>query len=147
MKIAVTKRIEFDAAHRLFGYGGKCQNLHGHRYVAEIAISGTQNDLRDEGMILDFSFMDLLFKTWIDDHWDHATLLHSKDPILQTLITYDLKVFPFDSNPTAEVMAVFLFGLATSKLRSNLVPEWKDLLSVDRVRIYETPNSYADAES
>ncbi len=50
--ITVTRCFEFEAAHKLDNYLGKCANIHGHSYKLEISISGT---VLPDGMVLDFS--------------------------------------------------------------------------------------------
>jgi len=42
---------EFDAAHSLPGYQGKCANLHGHTYQVEIVVEG---DVGVDGFVMDF---------------------------------------------------------------------------------------------
>ena len=42
---------EFDAAHSLPGYQGKCANLHGHTYQVEIVVEG---DVGEDGFVMDF---------------------------------------------------------------------------------------------
>ena len=37
--ITCTRRIEFDAAHRVMGHEGKCKHLHGHRYALEARVA------------------------------------------------------------------------------------------------------------
>ena len=50
--IEITRRLEFDAGHRVLGHEGKCKNLHGHRYSAEITV--TAPDLDGLGRVIDF---------------------------------------------------------------------------------------------
>ena len=138
----VAKSLEFDAAHRLLNYKGKCATLHGHRYrvVVELESSG----LDELGMVLDFTEVKNTIGRWIDEHWDHATLLSSEDPLCAAL-QEDAKQFGssvkepflFPGNPTAEVMAGYLL----TKTRS-LLSEFN--VRVRSVRVYETPTSYAE---
>ena len=51
MKLVI--KHHFDAAHYLLGYKGKCANLHGHRWVVEITITGDKNE--ETGMLVDFA--------------------------------------------------------------------------------------------
>ena len=32
MRVRITKEFDFEAAHALDGYAGKCQDIHGHNY-------------------------------------------------------------------------------------------------------------------
>ena len=54
----ITTRLEFDAGHRIPNHKSQCRNLHGHRYVLEITLSGdiiTQKEVSEDGMVMDFS--------------------------------------------------------------------------------------------
>jgi 6-pyruvoyltetrahydropterin/6-carboxytetrahydropterin synthase len=42
---------EFDAAHSLPGYQGKCARLHGHTYQVEMVVEG---DVGENGFVIDF---------------------------------------------------------------------------------------------
>jgi len=55
--IDITRRLEFDAGHRIPHHGGQCKHLHGHRYVIEVTLRGAVQEKHgdaDEGMVLDF---------------------------------------------------------------------------------------------
>ena len=39
-KIRITKKFRFEAAHALYGYDGKCKNIHGHNYNLFVTIIG-----------------------------------------------------------------------------------------------------------
>ncbi|MDR1661543.1 MAG: 6-carboxytetrahydropterin synthase, partial [Azoarcus sp.] len=54
----ITRRIEFDAGHRIPDHVGQCRNLHGHRYALEISFGGDIIDAPGcavNGMVMDFS--------------------------------------------------------------------------------------------
>ena len=63
MNISLMRQISFCAGHRLLGHEGKCANLHGHNYVAEIYVSGAEFD--SLGRVVDFAVINRLFKGWI----------------------------------------------------------------------------------
>lgn len=130
-------RIEiiFDAGHRLFKYKGKCEVPHGHTFKVELMIkSGTLDQL---GFVVDFVQLRKDIGNWVDENWDHAFLVNSQDHELLhafSLLT-EKKLFVFDDcNPTAEVMAKYLFDNAR-KTYGNLV---------SKVRVWESPNQYAE---
>lgn len=136
--ITTIRRIEFDAAHRVYGHEGKCQHLHGHRYAAEVTVRAEHLD--EVGRVIDFSVVKELVGGWVDRHWDHNILLNPDDPLAPILTARSDNRDPFfmpEGNPTAECMAVYLWTIAQSLLSSNG-------LRVTRVRIYETPNCFAD---
>lgn len=144
MNTTCTRKLEFDAAHRVLGHGGKCKNLHGHRYVAEV--SATASNLNDLDMVIDFSVLKSVVGGWVDQYWDHNIILNSKDPLLMCgpeafsggsegcKVPF---VMPEGLNPTAETLAQFLFDKATELLKDEGV-------AVTHIRLYETPNCWAD---
>ena len=57
MKIRITKTFDFEAAHALDGYEGKCKDIHGHSYHLETTFIGSpkeDNNQPDCGMVVDF---------------------------------------------------------------------------------------------
>lgn len=84
--IFATRKIELDAGHRVTNHHSKCRNIHGHRYVVEMAITGTlQSHGSQQGMILDFGFMKDALMTLVHEPCDHALILWSGDPLLKSL--------------------------------------------------------------
>ena len=56
-KIEITRRLEFDAGHRIPHHDGHCKHVHGHRYVLEVTLMGnvlSHQGHGDDGMVLDF---------------------------------------------------------------------------------------------
>ena len=54
----ITRRLEFDAGHRIPNHQSQCRHLHGHRYALEITLGGGVIDAAgrpDDGMVMDFS--------------------------------------------------------------------------------------------
>jgi 6-pyruvoyltetrahydropterin/6-carboxytetrahydropterin synthase len=141
--VTVTRRFEFDAAHRVLGHQGQCASLHGHRYVAEVTVSSPRLD--DLGMVVDFGVVKEKVGEWIDEYWDHNFIAHHEDPLVRDVLPVPYRVnnpqkFPFVmpaelGNPTAENMARHLFLVVTNRLSG---------FRVERVRLYETPNCWAD---
>lgn len=131
----VTRKIEFDAGHRLVGHESKCRNLHGHRYVAEIEVGA--EDLDEVGRVIDFGVVKQLVGGWVDEHWDHGMLINVEDKELVELCRKSgWKHYVMCSEPTAENLVVDLFARAVREL-----PLYVKVLSV---RLYETPNCWAD---
>ena len=54
--ISITRKIEFDAAHRVMEHEHKCKNMHGHRYVLEVEVE-MKNKLDDLGRVIDFGLL------------------------------------------------------------------------------------------
>ena len=60
-KIEITRRLEFDAGHRIPHHDGHCKHVHGHRYVIEVTLMGnvlSHQGHGDDGMVLDFGDID-----------------------------------------------------------------------------------------
>lgn len=139
-----TRILEFDAAHRVLRHESKCRTLHGHRYKVEITCSAP--DLDTVGRVVDFGVIKALVGGWIDKYWDHTTLVNDEDMSLiewcgqDALSGHNRHPYIFPGNPTAENIASYLLDVAQDLFRNSGSP-----LVVSQVRVWETPNCYADA--
>uniref|UniRef100_UPI000666AF60 6-carboxytetrahydropterin synthase n=2 Tax=Burkholderia cepacia complex TaxID=87882 RepID=UPI000666AF60 len=73
----ITRKLEFDAGHRIPDHRSQCRNLHGHRYVLEITLRGDLVDTEgapDRGMVMDFADVKALAMEHLVSKWDHAFL-------------------------------------------------------------------------
>jgi 6-pyruvoyltetrahydropterin/6-carboxytetrahydropterin synthase len=138
--ITCTRRLEFDAAHRVMQHESKCRHLHGHRYVIEATFHAADG-LDALGRVIDFGIIKQVLGAWVDTYWDHNTILHEADrPLGEKVSEYtDQKVYYMSQNPTAENMARYLLEQICPKLFAGTGVECK------QIRLYETPNCYADA--
>jgi 6-pyruvoyltetrahydropterin/6-carboxytetrahydropterin synthase len=68
----VTVRQHFDAAHYLRDYGGRCENLHGHRY--EVAVTLASRELDGTGLAYDFTRLKRVLKERFLERYDHVCL-------------------------------------------------------------------------
>lgn len=152
--ISITRQFGFDAGHRVLRHESKCATLHGHRYTAEVTVESPELDAL--GRVIDFSVLKSIVGQWIDDNWDHTMILHENDP-LSLALRSPRNVVPFafgtriadilgprpayiltgKRNPTAENLAEELAIVATALLAPHN-------LTVTQVRLWETPNCYAD---
>jgi len=144
----ITTRLEFDAGHRIPSHKSQCKNLHGHRYAIEITLSGdiiTRENTSENGMVMDFSEVKAIAKSAVVDVWDHAFLVYQHDTeiliFLNSLPNHKTVVFP--TVPTAENMAAEAFKI----LKSQYQDTYGNHLKLEKVRLYETPNNWADALS
>lgn len=142
----ITRRLEFDAGHRIPNHKSQCRHVHGHRYALEITLSGeivATAGVSDEGMVMDFGDVKEIAKRQVVDAWDHAFLVYSGDKVVMEFLRSmpDHKTVVMDVVPTAENLALAAFRL--------LDPAYRDVygneLRLERVRLYETPNNWADA--
>ncbi len=142
----ITRRLEFDAGHRIPNHGSQCRHLHGHRYALEVTLSGpviTTDGAADQGMVADFSAVKAIAAQHVVEPWDHAFLAWRQDRVVTEFLAAipGHKTVLFDAPPTAEHLAHTAYAL--------LEPLYRDCygkkLVLERVRIYETPNCWADA--
>jgi 6-pyruvoyltetrahydropterin/6-carboxytetrahydropterin synthase len=142
----ITRRLEFDAGHRIPNHASQCRHLHGHRYAIEITLSGELIRIEgasEEGMVMDFSDVKRIAKAVLVDQWDHAFLVYRGDravvDFLATLPGHNTVVLPVI--PTAEHLAAEAFRI----LDAAYLDTYGNQLRLERVRLYETPNNWADA--
>jgi 6-pyruvoyltetrahydropterin/6-carboxytetrahydropterin synthase len=142
----ITRRLEFDAGHRIPNHASQCRHLHGHRYAIEITLSGEiirVEGAAEEGMVMDFSDVKRIASRVVVEPWDHAFLVYRGDravvEFLATLPGHKTVVLPVV--PTAETLAAEAFRLLDAAYRDS----YGNQLKLERVRLYETPNNWADA--
>lgn len=118
--ITVTRYHDFSAGHRVFGHESKCSMLHGHNYRVHFTCKAGENfvALDEIGRVIDFSMIKSLLCAWLEDNWDHKTLLWERDPWTKLLPNAvgpeSIVVVPF--NPTAENMAHHLLHTIAPKM-------------------------------
>lgn len=146
-RYSVTRRLEFDAAHRVLRHESKCASLHGHRYRVEITCSAPALDRA--GRVVDFGFLKELVGGWIDAVLDHTTLVNADDGALLAFCNTEHRQgkrepFVLPGEPTAENLARVIFERAKSILGEAPAEQVPPGVTVDCVRLYETPNCWAD---
>ena len=81
----IVKSIEFCYGHRLLEHPGLCANLHGHNAKADVMLGSETLD--HLGMVMDFSDVKAVLKSWIDATLDHTLILCKDDPMVEVLKT------------------------------------------------------------
>jgi 6-pyruvoyltetrahydropterin/6-carboxytetrahydropterin synthase len=114
----VRMRSSFSAAHSLRHYRGKCEKLHGHNWVVEVAVTSPALDKCD--MVIDFAILKKALREVLQN-LDHA-YLNELTPFKKT-------------NPSSERIAKYVFDRVGAK-----VPRAK----VSKVLVWETENSCAE---
>jgi 6-pyruvoyltetrahydropterin/6-carboxytetrahydropterin synthase len=142
----ITRRLEFDAGHRIPDHASQCRHLHGHRYAIEITLSGDIIDAAGQpvnGMVMDFGEVKAIAKAHIVDQWDHAFLVYRGDTAVADFLASmpGHKTVVLDTVPTAENLATEAFRILDARYRDT----YGNHLRLERVRLYETPNCWADA--
>ena len=143
----ITRKLEFDAGHRVYQHESKCNHIHGHRYVVELECAG---DLDDLGRVVDFSVIKRLVGSWIDHNLDHGMIIYEDDPLLGQWESWakedpenddgitPQKYFVMSENPTAENLSELLYYKSQELLNAN-----QSGIKVLSVTLWETPNCKA----
>ena len=142
----ITRRLEFDAGHRIPHHKSQCRHLHGHRYALEVTLSGEIIQIEgvsEQGMVMDFSDVKDIALQKIAQVWDHAFLVYRGDSEVLNFLNglAGHKTVVLDSVPTAENLALAAFAI----LDAAYIDVYGNHLRLERVRLYETPNNWADA--
>ena len=140
--IRITKHFDFETAHALYGYDGKCRNVHGHSYQLYVTVIGSPiNDPEHvkNGMVLDFGDLKKIVKTQIVDAFDHATILNKNSPhaaLAEDIKKHSPKVILVDYQPTSENMIADFAAIIQQHLPQSV--------KLHSLKLYETQNSYAE---
>lgn len=129
----------FDSAHFLAGYKGKCANLHGHRWVIEAEVSGSEllTEGEKSGMVMDFGDVKKAVRR-LADEYDHAFIFEAgslKEATLLALSEENFKLLEVPFRPTAENFARFFYYVLETRG-----------LPMKRLTVYETPDNCASYE-
>ena len=146
-KIEITRRLEFDAGHRIPNHAGQCRHIHGHRYRLEVTVKGkiiSTPGTEDEGMLIDFGLIKKIGTELIVDKFDHAFLVAESDVILINFLSTikDHKTVILNKIPTVENLAEYIFNIISPEINK----QYNNKLRLTKVRLYETPNCWADIE-
>ncbi|OFZ68750.1 MAG: 6-carboxytetrahydropterin synthase QueD [Betaproteobacteria bacterium RBG_16_58_11] len=142
----ITRRLEFDAGHRIPQHKSQCRHLHGHRYALEVTLSGEiiqTEGASEQGMVMDFTDVKNIALEKIANVWDHAFLVYRGDSVVLDFLNSmpGHKTVVLDTVPTAENLALTAFKV----LNAAYIDVYGNQLHLERVRLYETPNNWADA--
>ncbi|TDN88151.1 6-pyruvoyltetrahydropterin/6-carboxytetrahydropterin synthase [Salegentibacter sp. 24] len=140
-KIRITKKFSFETGHALYGYDGKCRNVHGHSYKLSVCVIGepiTDKNNVKFGMVIDFGDLKKIVKTEIVDRFDHATVFNRNTPHLE--LAEELKnrghhVILVEYQPTSENMVVDF----AEKIQRHL----PDHIKLHSLKLQETESSFA----
>ena len=120
----------FDAAHFLYGYEGKCSNIHGHRWrvVAEVSSDELETTGQNRGMYVDFGDFKIDLKE-IVVFLDNCIFIETT---LKALQDENFRIIQFAFRPTAENMAKYFYDKMIGRG-----------YRVKQITVYETPNNAA----
>ena len=140
--IRITKQFSFETGHALYGYDGKCRNVHGHSYKLSVTVIGkpiTQSENVKFGMVIDFGDLKKIVKTEIVDVFDHATVFNKNTPhveLAKELSDRGHNVLLVDYQPTSEMMVIDF-----AKKIKKYLPDSVNLFSL---KLQETDTSFAE---
>ena len=140
--IRITKQFSFETGHALYGYDGKCKNVHGHSYKLSVTVIGqpiSDNSNVKFGMVIDFSDLKKIVKEEIVDVFDHATVFNKNTPHVE--LAAELKnrghhVILVDYQPTSEKMVTDF----AQKIKNRL----PDDIKLHSLKLQETETSFAE---
>jgi 6-pyruvoyltetrahydropterin/6-carboxytetrahydropterin synthase len=139
--IRITKQFSFETGHALYGYDGKCRNVHGHSYKLSVTVIGSPIDDNSHvkfGMVIDFSDLKKVVKEEIVDVFDHATVFNKNTPhveLAKELSDRDHNVLLVDYQPTSEMMVIDFAKKIKNRLPQNI--------QLHSLKLQETATSYA----
>lgn len=141
-RIRITKQFSFETGHALYGYDGKCKNVHGHSYKLSVTVIGkpiTDKSNVKYGMVIDFGDLKKIVKEEVVDVFDHATVFNKNTPHIELaneLKSRDHHVILVDYQPTSENMVIDF----ADKIKKRL-PAGIELFAL---RLQETDTSFAE---
>ena len=141
-KIRITKQFSFETGHALYGYDGKCKNVHGHSYKLSVTVIGTPitdtNNVK-YGMVIDFSDLKKIVREEIVDLFDHATVFNKNTPHVE--LAEELKnrghhVILVNYQPTSENMVI--------DFAKKIIDRLPDSIHLHSLKLQETESSFAE---
>lgn len=113
---------EFEAAHRIAGYPGKCDRIHGHSWTVEAVAQGEKLD--ELGMLVDFKLVKGKLRDLLET-LDHRML-------------NELPAFANGNNPTAEHIAQYVYREMAAADFFREMPH----IALKEIKVWESPKSY-----
>lgn len=140
--IRITKQFSFETGHALYGYDGKCKNVHGHSYRLDVTVIGkpiSDNTNVKFGMVIDFSDLKKIVKEEIVSVFDHATVFNKNTPhveLAKELENRGHNVLLVDYQPTSEMMVIDF----AEKIKKRLPQD----ITLYSLKLQETATSFAE---
>ena len=140
--IRITKQFSFETGHALYGYDGKCKNVHGHSYKLSVTVIGkpiTDSTNVKFGMVIDFGDLKKIVKEEIVNVFDHATVFNKNTPhveLAKELQDRDHNVLLVDYQPTSEMMVIDFQKKISKRLPNHI--------KLHSLKLQETDSSFAE---
>ena len=143
-RVSVTRHVEFEAAHLLQGYDGRCGSLHGHSYKLEVTVSCPEGVRKSNafGFVMDFKKLDKILDDYIPDHCFMTNVTNGVGTadydIGEVVRSYNMRIFEMNLPPSAENM-VKVFAKDLQKIVDEQFPDMN--YTVDEINLWETTDS------
>ena len=142
--IRLTKEIDFEMAHVLYGYKGPCAGIHGHSYRLSVTVRGTpatkenKKDFGEIGLVIDFSDLKKIMCEKVINIFDHALVIWNKVPLknMKKEKWFYKNIIRVPYQPTCENLVIDF----ADRIKKHL-PENIDLVSV---KLKETSSTQAE---
>ena len=140
--IRITKQFNFETGHALYGYDGKCKNVHGHSYKLSVTVSGKpikDNTNVKYGMVIDFGDLKKIVASEIVNKFDHATVFNKNTPHIELAAELEKRghnVILVDYQPTSEMMLIDF----AEKIKNRL----PKTIHLHSLKLQETGTSHAE---
>jgi 6-pyruvoyltetrahydropterin/6-carboxytetrahydropterin synthase len=140
--IRITKQFNFETGHALYGYDGKCRNVHGHSYKLSVTVIGqpiSDSNHVKYGMVIDFTDLKKIVKEEVVDVFDHATVFNKNTPhveLAKELSSRGHHVILADYQPTSENMVIDFAQKIKVRLPENI--------KLHSLKLQETESSFAE---
>ncbi len=137
--IRITKEFRYEGAHALYGYDGKCRNIHGHSYILYITVKGepvNDPDNPKNGMIMDFGNLKEIVNRCIIDKFDHALVVRQDAPLASEIASGYENIILVDFQPTCENLISYFAEVIKGELPENI--------TLHSIRFHETASSYVE---
>ena len=140
--IRITKQFSFETGHALYGYDGKCKNVHGHSYKLSVTVIGkpiSDHTHVKYGMVIDFGDLKKIVKEEIVNIFDHATVFNKNTPhveLAKELQDRGHNVLLVDYQPTSEMMVIDF----SKKIKKRLPKH----IHLHSLKLQETDSSFAE---
>lgn len=146
MKQTIWRKGSFASCHRISNHKGKCKNLHGHNYNFELGISYdlTNETFNECNYLIDFGDVKKIYLEYIDKFFDHSVICNENDTKVLELaksINEPTRVIPTVGDPSIEVISQLVLYLCY-----KISQKYTKQFIVDKIRIYETDNSFCELE-
>lgn len=137
--LQISKIFRFEMAHAIYGYAGKCKNVHGHSYILHVTITGSSDNdsyIPAPGFIYDFKQLKKIVNETVINKLDHQLVLSNVYLQTNTPFISAENILAWEMEPTAENILIYI--------KQNLQLALPAEIKLIKLQLYETADSYAE---